>query len=92
MSARTRGLGPVVGFRTRRGVVQALTEASVIVEPGELLLVVGESGSGKTVLAHALLSLLPRNVNVTGSVRLGGDDLLDLAPAELRRVRGRGWR
>jgi peptide/nickel transport system ATP-binding protein len=78
-----------VGFRTRRGVVQALSEASVTVAPGELLLVVGESGSGKTVLAHALLSLLPQNVNVTGSVRLGGQDMLDLPPRELRRMRAR---
>ena len=78
-----------VGFRTRRGVVQALSQASVTVAPGELLLVVGESGSGKTVLAHALLSLLPQNVNVTGSVRLGGQDMLDLPPRELRRVRAR---
>ena len=78
-----------VGFRTRRGVVQALSEASVTVAPGELLLVVGESGSGKTVLAHALLSLLPQNVDVTGSVRLGGHDMLDLAPRELRRMRAR---
>jgi peptide/nickel transport system ATP-binding protein len=52
-------------------------------------LTVGESGSGKTVLAHTLLALLPRNVNVSGSVRLGGQELLDLSPAELRRVRGR---
>ncbi len=89
MSARLEVSDLSVGFRTRRGVVQALTEASIIVEPGELLLVVGESGSGKTVLAHALLSLLPRNVNVTGSVSLGDDDLLHLSPAELRRVRGR---
>ncbi len=78
-----------VGFRTRRGVVQALSGASVAVAPGELLLVVGESGSGKTVLAHALLSLLPQNVNVSGSVRLGGQDMLELAPAQLRRVRAR---
>ena len=59
------------------------------VEPGELLLVVGESGSGKTVLAHALLSLLPRNVNVSGSIRLGDDELWAMRPAELRVVRGR---
>jgi peptide/nickel transport system ATP-binding protein len=78
-----------VGFRTRRGVVQALSHASITVQPGELLLVVGESGSGKTVLAHALLQLLPRNVDVSGAVRLDGEDLLDLAPAELRRTRGR---
>ena len=67
-----------VGFRTPRGVVQALSQASVTIEPGELLLIVGESGSGKTVLAHTLLRLLPRNVNVSGSVRLGDEDLLGL--------------
>jgi peptide/nickel transport system ATP-binding protein len=81
--------GLSVGFRTRRGVVQALSQASVTIEPGELLLVVGESGSGKTVLAHALLALLPRNVDVSGSIRLDGTEVLELGPAELRRVRGR---
>jgi peptide/nickel transport system ATP-binding protein len=78
-----------VGFRTRRGVVQALSQANVTVAPGELLLVVGESGSGKTVLAHALLALLPRNVDVSGRVRLGGQELLELTPAELRHLRSR---
>ncbi len=81
-----------VGFRTRRGVVQALSEASVTVAPGELLLVVGESGSGKTVLAHALLSLLPQNVNVTGSVRLGGQDMLDLPPGSCAGCAPGAWR
>ncbi|MDX6718019.1 MAG: peptide/nickel transport system ATP-binding protein [Solirubrobacteraceae bacterium] len=78
-----------VGFRTRRGVVQALSQASVTIGPGELLLVVGESGCGKTVLAHSLLRLLPRNVDVSGSIRLGGEDVLALKPEALRRMRGR---
>jgi len=78
-----------VGFRTRAGTVQALSRASVTVAPGELLLVVGESGSGKTVLAHSLLRLLPRNVDVSGSIRLGGEDVLALNPDALRRMRGR---
>jgi len=78
-----------VGFRTRAGTVQALSRASVTVAPGELLLVVGESGSGKTVLAHSLLRLLPRNVDVSGSIRLGGEDVLALKPDALRRMRGR---
>ena len=78
-----------VGFRTPRGVVQALSAASVTIAPGELLLVVGESGSGKTVLAHSLLRLLPRNADVRGSVRLAGRDLLRASPRELREVRGR---
>jgi peptide/nickel transport system ATP-binding protein len=78
-----------VGFRTRRGVVQALSQASVTIEPGELLLIVGESGCGKTVLAHSLMRLLPRNVDVSGSIRLGGEDVLALDPDALRRMRGR---
>jgi peptide/nickel transport system ATP-binding protein len=81
--------GLSVAFRTRRGVVRALSEASVTLAPGELLLVVGESGSGKTVLAHTMLRLLPRNVDVSGSVRLDGQELLDLPRGELRQVRGR---
>ncbi|MEA2139180.1 MAG: peptide/nickel transport system ATP-binding protein [Solirubrobacteraceae bacterium] len=78
-----------VGFRTRRGVVQALTRACVSLEAGELLLIVGESGCGKTVLAHSLLRLLPRNVDVSGSIRLDGTDVLALKADALRRMRGR---
>jgi peptide/nickel transport system ATP-binding protein len=81
--------GLSVGFRTPRGVVQALSDARLSMAPGELLLVVGESGSGKTVLAHSLLRLLPRNATVRGSVRLRGRELLDASPRELRDVRGR---
>jgi peptide/nickel transport system ATP-binding protein len=78
-----------VGFRTRRGIVRALTQVSVTIEPGELLLIVGESGSGKTVLAHSLLRLLPRNVDVSGAVRLDGADVLAYTPKQLRAMRGR---
>ena len=89
MTALLEVTGLSVGFRTRRGVVQALSDASITLEQGELLLVVGESGSGKTVLAHSLLRLLPRNVDVTGSIRLGGQEVLELGSGELRRIRGR---
>ncbi|MDA0169090.1 ABC transporter ATP-binding protein [Solirubrobacter taibaiensis] len=78
-----------VGFRTGRGVVQALSGASIDLAPGEILLVVGESGSGKTVLAHSLLRLLPRNAGVSGSVMLHGQDLLALPPRAMRRIRAR---
>jgi peptide/nickel transport system ATP-binding protein len=78
-----------VGFRTGRGVVQALSDASFSLNRGESLLIIGESGSGKTVLAHALLRLLPMNTSVTGEVLLDGRDLLTLREEEMRRVRGR---
>lgn len=82
-----RSLG--VGFRTERGVVQALTDATFAIEPGETLVVIGESGSGKTVLAHALMRLLPRNAALSGEILLEGRSLLDLPEAEMRGVRGR---
>ncbi|MCK9485472.1 MAG: ABC transporter ATP-binding protein [Dehalococcoidia bacterium] len=78
-----------VGFRTERGVVQALSDASFAIERGETLVVIGESGSGKTVLAHALMRLLPRNVTLAGEVDLEGQPLLALPEDEMRRVRGR---
>jgi peptide/nickel transport system ATP-binding protein len=78
-----------VGFRTPRGVVQALSDVSLTIAPGELLLVVGESGSGKTVLAHSLLRLLPRNATVNGSVKLHGRELLRASAPELRAIRAK---
>jgi oligopeptide/dipeptide ABC transporter ATP-binding protein len=59
------------------------------VERGEVVGLVGESGAGKTLAALALLRLLPPPARaVSGRVRLEGEDVLGLAPARLRRVRG----
>lgn len=63
-------------------------------KPGRLLTLVGESGCGKSVLAYALLGLLPANADVRGHAVLGGTDteidLLDASESVLAsRVRGR---
>jgi peptide/nickel transport system ATP-binding protein len=78
-----------VTFATRHGDVQALRDVSLTVQPGEVVVLAGESGSGKTVLASALTGLLPRNAEVTGSIRLGDRELLDLPERALRRLRAR---
>src|SRR5699024_6431342 len=75
-----------VSFSTRAGVVHALSGIDVAVPTGTLLTVIGESGSGKSVLAHAVLGLLPGNATVSGSVRLNGEDLLRVCPRRLRRL------
>jgi ABC-type glutathione transport system ATPase component len=80
--------GLTVKFRTREGPVHALTDAGFDLDYGETLLLVGESGSGKTVLAHALMRLLPLNAAVNGEVRLAGEDLLKLDESHMRRYRG----
>jgi ABC-type glutathione transport system ATPase component len=55
---------------------------------GETVGIVGESGSGKTMLARAILQLLPRNATLSGSIDLDGVDLTRLRPEALRRLRG----
>ena len=53
-----------LSFRTARGTVQAVSDASFQVWRGEVTGIVGESGSGKSVTARALLGLLPGNATV----------------------------
>ncbi len=84
---QVRGLN--VRFRTRQGSVAALSEVDLDVEAGEFRVVIGESGCGKSVLAHALLGLLPANVDLAGSVRLGGTELIGAHGRLLREIRAR---
>ncbi|MFD8233857.1 ABC transporter ATP-binding protein [Streptomyces sp. NPDC059696] len=70
--------------------VAAVTDARFDVAPGECLALIGESGCGKSVLASALLGLLPGNAQTAGSARLGDLDLLSAGERTLARtVRGR---
>ncbi|MFE5867203.1 ABC transporter ATP-binding protein [Streptomyces roseifaciens] len=70
--------------------IAAVTGASFELRPGECLALIGESGCGKSVLASALLGLLPRNARATGRALLGDLDLLAADERTLARtVRGR---
>jgi peptide/nickel transport system ATP-binding protein len=55
---------------------------------GETLAVVGESGSGKSVSAMAIMRLLPRYAQITGSIEFEGQDLLALTDRQMRRLQG----
>mgnify|MGYP000733765328 CR=1 FL=1 len=78
-----------VGFHTKSGVVQAVTDANFEINAGETLAVVGESGSGKSVTALALMRLHPRNTEISGRVMFRGHDLLAMSEPEMRAIRGR---
>jgi peptide/nickel transport system ATP-binding protein len=68
----------------------AIKNLSLSILPGETLCVVGESGSGKSMTALATIGLLPHGVQVlSGSIRLGGLDLLSLDEEGWCDVRGR---
>jgi len=79
-----------VRFRTRDGVVQAVSDLSFTLHRGETLGVVGESGSGKSVTSLAIMGLLNRaHADVDGQILFEGTDLLELSPEQLRKIRGR---
>ncbi len=73
----------------RSGVVRALSGVDLVVNAGETLGVVGESGSGKTMTALSLMGLLPQGGRVSsGSMLLEGEDLTEMPPASVRKLRG----
>jgi peptide/nickel transport system ATP-binding protein len=78
-----------VELPTERGPLRAVCGVSLSVEPSRSLGIVGESGSGKTMLARAILQLLPGNARVTGTVSFDDRNLFKLSGDALRRLRGR---
>jgi peptide/nickel transport system ATP-binding protein len=78
-----------VRFVSREATVRAVNGVSFQVRPGEVLCILGESGCGKTVTLRALMRLLPpRRTQITGSVRVDGQDVLAMPPRALRDLRG----
>ncbi|MER6181878.1 ABC transporter ATP-binding protein [Streptomyces sp. NPDC001652] len=72
------------------GRIAAVTDTHFDVAAGECLALIGESGCGKSVLASALLGLLPANTQAAGEAYLGTLDLLAADERTLARtVRGR---
>jgi energy-coupling factor transport system ATP-binding protein len=67
-----------------------LADLSLRLEPGEVVGVLGRSGAGKSTLIHGVSGLLPwlRPATVGGELRLDGDSLLDLDPAQRAHLLG----
>ncbi|THV27631.1 ABC transporter ATP-binding protein [Glycomyces paridis] len=78
-----------VSFPTEDGLVHAVRGVSYELRRGQSLGIVGESGSGKSVTSMAVMGLLPKTAQITGSAKLEGEELLGLGDAELSRVRGK---
>src|SRR5256885_471969 len=78
-------------FFTDEGVVRAVDGIDLYINKGETLGVVGESGCGKSVTALSIMRLIPQPPGriVQGSITYNGKNLLDLSPAQMRKVRGK---
>jgi len=77
-------------FYTRQGIVKAVDGVQFNVAAGETLAIVGESGCGKSMTALSLMRLIPDPPGriVSGTVKLGGRNLLELSEEQMRKVRG----
>jgi peptide/nickel transport system ATP-binding protein len=76
-----------ITYHTSSGPVPAVRGVSLDLAKGGSLGLAGESGCGKSTLANSLLRLLPSGTDVSGRIRLDGNDVLDLSPGRLRAVR-----
>lgn len=71
------------GWHRRR--VEGIRDMSLEVGAGELVAVVGSSGSGKSLLAHAVMGLLPYNASWSGNIFYRGEPLTE---KRLNKLRG----
>ncbi len=77
-------VGLSVVYGSGKTAVQAVNGVDLTVQPGEMLALMGPSGSGKTTLLMVLGCLLHASA---GTVRVEGQDIGDLPPKELARLR-----
>ncbi|MDP6344314.1 MAG: ABC transporter ATP-binding protein [Alphaproteobacteria bacterium] len=79
-----------IEFPTRRGILVAVDDISLHIDPGEILGVVGESGAGKSLTGAAVIGLLePPGRIADGQIILEGGRIDNLPYEEMRKIRGR---
>ena len=77
-----------VAYRVRGIWRPVLRGVTFQVAEGESYGLVGESGCGKSTAAFAIVRYLPRNGRVSsGSIRVAGEDLLEMSDADVRTMR-----
>ena len=83
MSIEIRGLTITIGDKP------IVRDACMDIADGERIGLVGSSGSGKSMIAKALMGLLPDTARVSGSIMAGGRQLIGLDDTAMADLRGR---
>lgn len=69
---------------TQKRVIHPISNLHVDINEGEIVAVVGASGSGKSLLAHAILGILPGNATSSGTILYKGEELTQKRKEQLR--------
>lgn len=64
--------------------LDVIRDLDIEIKEGEILAVVGSSGSGKSLLAHAILGILPENATTKGQITYRGQELTKKKKEKLR--------
>ena len=77
-------------YQTDLETVEAINGIDLKISKGKTLGLVGETGAGKTTTALSIMRLLPERTGkiLSGEIHFAGQELLNLSPLEMRKVRG----
>ena len=64
--------------------LKVITDLTLDISEGEILAVLGSSGSGKSLLAHAIMGILPENAQLNGKIKFKGKELSQEDKEEIR--------
>lgn len=64
--------------------LKVISDLTMDIHDHEILAVLGASGSGKSLLAHAILGILPENANVSGTIKYKHQELTPTLQEKLR--------
>ncbi len=81
-----------ISFKDQGQLKSVVAIENLTINKGECVALVGESGSGKTLAALAVMQLLPQAamVSVASKILFNGENLLDVAELNMRKIRGSG--
>lgn len=83
MSVTIRNLTIVIGGKA------IVSHVDLDIADGERVGLIGSSGSGKSMIAKAMMGLLPATAQVSGSIEMGGRRIVGATDADIADLRGR---
>jgi len=78
-----------ISFHNHNDIIPAGSGCSFSLQKGTCTAIIGESGCGKSIIAHAILRILPNNARISGNIKFKSYDLLHVKPPKMENIRGR---